>query len=130
MSTKKLRPVKISLADYDAIQSNAEKVSKGEFNVATVLRGILRNKFGISTHKTSPLIDAVWDAAKKPEVDVQNETRLYLAQFNLIIEGDGVNYRLVKRDDNSCELEPIPEKKAEVWLEKPVMDMYVSRLPL
>ena len=97
----------ISLADYDAIQSNAEKVSNGEFDMATVLRGILRNKLKIKD--AGPLIDAVWDAAKKPEVDVQNETRLYLAQFNLTIEGDGINYRLVKRDDNTCELEPIPE---------------------
>ena len=102
----------ISLADFNAILSHAERVGNGEFDMATILRGELKNKLKIKN--ASPFINAVWNAAKKPEVDVQKETRLYLAQFNLIVEGEGVNYRLVKRGDDSCYLEPIIENTAAI----------------
>ena len=93
---------KISLADFNTILLHAEKISHGQLDFISTLRGELKSKLGVED--AAPLIDSLktTDAA-----DVHNSTRLLLSQFNLIIEGDNVTYRLVKLNDNYCELDPI-----------------------
>lgn len=97
---------KISQADFNTILLHAEKISNGQFDFIEVLHNELKNKLGIED--INPLIDSL----KKNDVaDVQNQTRLFLAQFNFIIEDENIHYHLVKLSDKYCELDIIPETK-------------------
>ena len=97
---------KISLADFNTILLHAEKVSNGQIDFIDVLHDELKNKLGVED--INPLIDSL----KKNDVaDVQNQTRLFLAQFNFIIEDENIHYHLVKLSDKYCELDIIPETK-------------------
>lgn len=100
--------VKILQADFNTILLHAEKISNGQLDFIQVLREELKNKLGIED------ADSLIDFLKTTPAEYVMETRLFLAQFNLIIEGEGVNYRLVKLNDNYCELEPIPENTAAI----------------
>ncbi len=96
--------IKISIADFHTILLHAEKISKGQLDFIYVLRTELKNKLGIDN------VDQFIDYITQNEVpDVQNQTRLFLAQFNFIIESDNCNYHLVKLNDNYCEIQPISE---------------------
>ena len=97
---------KISLADFNTILLHAEKVSNGQIDFIEVLHDELKNKLGVED--INPLIDSL----KQNDVaDVQNQTRLFLAQFNFIIEDENIHYHLVKLSDKYCELDIIPETK-------------------
>jgi len=96
--------IKISITDFHTILLHAEKISNGQLDFIYVLRTELKNKLGIDN------VDQFIDSITQNEVpDVQNQTRLFLAQFNFIIESDNCNYHLVKLNDNYCEIQPISE---------------------
>ena len=91
----------ISRADFNTILLHAEKISNGQFDFVAILRNELKGKLGIED--ANKLIDSI----KENPADSDKTTRLFLAQFNFIIEGENCNYRLVKLDDNTVELEEI-----------------------
>lgn len=102
MSNKPAIPATvISQANFNTILLHAEKISNGQFDFIQVLREELKNKLGIED------ADKLINFLKTTPAEYVMETRLFLAQFNFVIEGEGVNYRLVKLNDNYCELDII-----------------------
>ena len=95
--------IKISIADFNTILLHAEKISNGQIDFVEVLREELKNKLGIDNSDK-----LIYSLTQNEVLDVQNQTRLFLAQFNFIIEDELTNYHLVKLSDNHCELDIIP----------------------
>ena len=102
--------LKISRADFNTILLHAEKISNGQLDFVNVLRGELKNLLNIDN--PDPLIDSI----KTAGTDLINQTKLFLAQFDFIIEDTDAYYHLVKISDTYCELEPveIPTTDSEI----------------